>query len=129
MSTNRRVNGILLAMDLAFPALFRQRKNEDWPETTATVADCHTLTGMRDPSDGPTNLYSVRFVYWVQDKMYSGCFRSAAGLRGRQPLALRYHPRHPERTTCDPPEKLRTEVLVALSVALTALYFVFAFHR
>ncbi len=113
-------------MDLAFPALFRQRKNEDWLETTATVADCHPLTGM---SEAPAKLYSVRFVYWVQDKMYSGCFRSPQSYEAGSPLSLRYHPRHPERTTCDPQEKLRTEVLVALSVALTALYFVFAFHR
>jgi Protein of unknown function (DUF3592) len=115
-------------MDLAFRG-FLQPKCDQWPETTATVADCHSLSGIWDQSEHPVHLYSVRFVYWVKDQMYSGCFRSQQCYDTGSPLALRYDPRHPERTTCDPPEKLRTELLVALSVGLAALYFVFAFHR
>jgi len=116
-------------MDVAFPGSIRPRKSDRWPETTATIAECHALSGVGEKTDQPANLFSVRFVYWVDGQMYSGCFRSPQPYVTGSSLALRYHPRHPDRTTCDPPERLRTEFLVALSLGLTALYFLFAFHR
>ena len=116
-------------MDLAFPGFLRRSKHDQWPETTATIAECHALSGIWQESDPPVPLYSVRFVYWVNGHMYSGCFRAPQAYEAGSSLPLRYHPRHPERTTCDPPEKLKTELLVALSVGLTILYAILLLHR
>jgi hypothetical protein len=74
-------------------------------------------------------LYSVRFTYWVDGRMHTGCFKSRRKYVAGEPLLqVRYDPHHPERNSTDPEERLRTELLIAASVGLVALYFVLAFR-
>jgi hypothetical protein len=101
----------------------RRSERDSWPEVTATVADCLNLSGMWDKAHTATDLYSVRFTYWVDGRMYSGCFKSRTRYAIGEELQVRHDPVHPERNSADPVERLRTELLIAASVVLIALYF------
>jgi hypothetical protein len=106
----------------------RVDKRASWPETTATVADCLNLSGMWDKSHTAVDLYSVRFTYWVEAQMYTGCFKTRTRYAAGEELQVRYDPLHPERNSADPVERLRTELLIAASIGLVALYFAIAWH-
>jgi len=103
-------------------------KRASWPETTATVAVCLDLSGIWDKSRKSVDLYSVRFTYWVEGRMHTGCFKTRTRHAAGEQLQVRYHPRHPERNSADPVERLRTELLIAASIGLAALYFAIAWH-
>jgi hypothetical protein len=110
------------------PSAQRRSERDSWPEVTATVADCLNLSGMWDKNQSSPDLYSVRFTYWVDDRMHTGCFKTRTRYVAGEDLAVRYDPAHPERNSADPEEKLRTELLIAAAVALVALYFAIAWH-
>ncbi len=104
-----------------------QRSERDsWPETVATVADCLNLSGMWDKNHTTADLYNVRFTYWVEGRMYTGCFKTRTKYVQGETLTVRHDPRHHERNSADPVERLQTELLVAAAAALVALYFVVA---
>ena len=107
-----------------------QRGNERdrWPEVVATVADCLNLSGMWDKSQATAALYSVRFTYWVDGQMHTGCFKTRTKYATGDTLMVRHDPRRHERNSADPEERLRTELLIAAAVALVALYFVLVWH-
>jgi Protein of unknown function (DUF3592) len=107
-----------------------QRGNErdSWPETEATVGDCLSLSGRWEEGQSTAALYSVRFIYWVDGVMHTGCFKSRTKYAPGDMLTVRYNPRHPERNSADPEEKLRTEILIAAAALLVALYFVLVWH-
>jgi len=117
---------------LLHPSLRRADKVADkraaWPEVTATVADCLNLSGMWDKSHTSVDLYSVRFTYWVEGRMHTGCFKTRTRHAAGDALQVRYDPLHPERNSADPVERLRTELLIAASIGLIALYFAIAWH-
>jgi hypothetical protein len=106
----------------------RADKRASWPEVTATVADCLNLSGMWDKSHTSVDLYSVRFTYWVEGNMHTGCFKTRTRHAAGEELQVRYDPLHPERNSADPVERLRTELLIAASIGLVALYFAIAWH-
>jgi hypothetical protein len=106
----------------------RADERASWPETTATVADCLNLSGMWDKSRPSADLYSVRFTYWVEGRMHTGCFKTRTKYAQGETLTVRHDPRHPERNSADPEETLRTEMLIAAAAALVALYFALVWH-
>ncbi len=106
----------------------RGSERDSWPEAVATVADCLNLSGMLDKSDAIADLYSVRFTYWVDGRMHTGCFKTRTKYVPGDTLMVRHDPRHHERNSADPEEKLKTELLIAAAVALVALYFVLVWH-
>ncbi len=108
---------------LLHPSARRRSERDSWPEVTATVADCLNLSGMWDKAHTAVDLYSVRFTYWVDGRMYTGCFKSRTRYATGEELQVRHDPVHPERNSADPVERLRTELLIAASLALVALYF------
>jgi len=110
------------------PSARRVDKRASWLETTATVADCLDLSGLWDKSHTTADLYTVRFTYWVEGRMYSGCFKSRVTYSAGEELQVSYDPLHPERNSADPEEKLRTELLIAASIGLVALYFALAWR-
>ena len=107
-----------------------QRGNERdaWPEAVATVADCLNLSGKWDKDQPAAALYSVRFTYWVDGVMHTGCFKTRTKYSPGDTLMVRHDPSHHERNSTDPAEKLRTELLIAAAVVLVALYFVLVWH-
>src|SRR5271167_4706745 len=107
----------------------RGNERDSWPEAVATVADCLNLSGMWDKSNATANLYSVRFTYWVDGMMHTGCFKTRTNYATGDTLMVRHDPRHHERNSADPEEKLRTELLIAAAVALVALYIAVAMRR
>jgi hypothetical protein len=106
------------------PSARRRSERDSWPEVTATVADCLNLSGIWDKGHTSADLYSIRFTYWVDGQMYTGCFKSRTRYVPGEELQVRHDPLHPERNSADPVERLRTELLVAAAVVLVALYFV-----
>ena len=54
--------------------------------------------------------------------------QDANSSRGGRGASVRYDPLHPERNSADPVERLRTELLIAASIGLVALYFAIAWH-
>jgi hypothetical protein len=114
------------------PSVRRANKRADqlasWPEVTATVADCLNLSGIWEKSHAVVDLYSVRFTYWVEGTMHTGCFKTRTRHAAGEELQVRYDPQHPERNSADPVERLRTELLIAASIGLVALYFAIAWH-
>jgi hypothetical protein len=110
------------------PSVRRVDKRASWPEATATVADCLHISGVWDKSRPAKELYTVRFTYWADGRMYTGCFKTRTPYAAGEELPVRYDPLHPERNSADPLEKLRTELLIAASIALVALYFAIAWH-
>jgi hypothetical protein len=106
----------------------RASERDSWPEVTATVADCLNLSGMWDKNHAAAHLYSVRFTYWVEGRMHTGCFKTRTKFAAGEELRVRHDPRHPERNSADPEEKLRTELLIAAAAALVALYFAVAWR-
>ncbi len=110
------------------PWAHRGNERDSWPEAVATVADCLNLSGMWDKSQAMADLYSVRFTYWVNGVMHTGCFKTRTKYAPGDTLMVRHDPRHHERNSADPVEKLRTELLIAAAVTLIALYFVLVWH-
>ncbi len=110
------------------PSAGRRSERDSWPEVTATVADCLDLSGMWDKGHTSAALYSVRFTYWVAERMYTGCFKTRTRYSAGETLVVRHDPVHPERNSADPEEKLRTELLITAALALIALYFAIAWH-
>jgi hypothetical protein len=110
------------------PSARRADQRASWPEVTATIADCLNLSGMWDKSHTTVDLYSVRFTYWVNGRMYTGCFKSRTRYSAGEEIQVRHDPLHPERNSADPVERLRTELLIAASIGLVALYFAIAWH-
>ncbi len=112
-------------------SLWGQRSSEraSWPEATATVADCLNLSGMWDSAKPSAELYSVRFTYWVEGRMHTGCFKTRTRYAPGDTLLVRHDPTHHERNSYDPEEKLRTELLIAACVALAVLYFAITWQR
>ncbi len=106
----------------------RRSSRESWREVPATVADCLNLSGIWDKSERTAALYSVRFTYWVEGRMYTGCFKTRTRYATGEVLQVRHDPMHPERNSADPEEKLRTELLIAAAAGLVALYFAMAWH-
>lgn len=106
----------------------RRSERDSWPETTATVADCLDLSGMWDEGHTSAALYSVRFTYWVDGHMHTGCFKSRSKYSPGDTLIVRHDPLHHECNSGDPEEKLRTELLIVLAISLVALYFAMAWH-
>jgi hypothetical protein len=106
----------------------RGNERDSWPEAVATVADCLNLSGISDKSPATADLYSVRFTYWVDGNMHTGCFKTRTKYVPGDTLMVRHDPRRHECNSSDPEEKLRTELLIAAAVALVALYFVFVWH-
>jgi hypothetical protein len=107
----------------------RQRSERDsWPEAVATVADCLALSGSWDKGRPTAALYSVRFIYWVDGEMHTGCFKTRMKYSPGDTLTVRYDPVRPERNSTDPVERLRTELLIAAAVGLVALYIAIAWH-
>ena len=106
----------------------RRSERDSWPETTATVADCLDLSGMWDEGHTSAALYSVRFTYWVDGRMHTGCFKSRSKYSPGDTLLVRHDPLHHECNSADPEEKLRTELLIVLAISLVALYFAMAWH-
>jgi len=104
----------------------RAHERDSWPEAVATVADCLNLSGIWDKSHTSSDLYNVRFTYWVDGRMHTGCFKTRTKYMPGDTLMVRHDPRHPERNSADPVERLQTELLIAAAVALVALYFVIA---
>ena len=104
----------------------RGHERDSWPEAVATVADCLNLSGMWDKSHATADLYSVRFTYWVDGVMHTGCFKTRTKYSPGDTLMVRHDPRHHERNSADPIEKFRTELLIVAAVALIALYFIVA---
>ena len=106
------------------PWAHRGHERDSWPEAVATVADCLNLSGMWDKGQATAALYSVRFTYWVDGRMHTGCFKTRNQVCAwRYALMVRHDPRRHECNSTDPEEKLRTELLIAAAVALVALYF------
>ncbi|AXC09819.1 hypothetical protein ACPOL_0442 [Acidisarcina polymorpha] len=103
-------------------------ERDSWPETKATVADCLNLSGMWDEDRPHADLYSVRFTYWVYDRMHTGCFKTRTRYSPGETLMVRHDPVRPERNSADPEEKLRTELLIVAAVSLIALYFALVVH-
>lgn len=120
-----RLSG-LLHRPFLHPWAHRANERDSWPETMATVADCLNLSGMWDTGHARADLYSVRFTYWVDGRMHTGCFKSRTRYAPGDTLMVRHDPRHHERNSADPEEKLRTELLILLAVSLIALYFAVA---
>ncbi len=110
------------------PWAHRGNERDTWPETIATVADCLDLSGMWDKGQATADLYSVRFTYWVEGVMHTGCFKTRTKYAPGDTLMVRHDPRRHECNSTDPEEKLRTELLIAAAVALVALYFVLVWH-
>jgi hypothetical protein len=108
------------------PLAQRKSERDSWPEATATVADCLDLSGMWDKEHTSAALYSVRFTYWVDERMHTGCFKSRTKYAAGDSLQVRYDPKDPERNSADPVERLQTELLIAAAAALIALYFIVA---
>jgi hypothetical protein len=111
------------------PWAHRGNERDTWPETVATVADCFNLSGMWDKSQATAALYSVRFTYWVNGVMHTGCFKTRTKYSPGDTLMVRHDPRRHECNSTDPEEKLRTELLIATAVALVALYFAMTWYR
>jgi hypothetical protein len=120
-----RLSGFLHHPFLSLGA-HRVSERDSWPETVARVADCFNLSGMLHKGKAAADLYSVRFTYWVEGQMHTGCFKSRTKYAHGDTLMVRHDPRHPERNSADPVERFRTELLVAAAAALVALYFVVA---
>jgi hypothetical protein len=110
------------------PSAGRRSERDSWPEATATVADCLNLSGMWDKGQPSAALYSVRFTYWVEGRMHTGCFKTRTKYSPGDTLTVRHDPVRHERNSSDPDEKLRTELLIAACVGLAALYFAIAWH-
>jgi hypothetical protein len=110
------------------PWAHRGHERDGWPEAVATVADCLNLSGMWDNGQSTAGLYSVRFTYWVDGVMHTGCFKTRTKYAPGDTLMVRHDPRHHQCNSADPVEKLRTELLIAAAVALIALYFVLVWH-
>ena len=83
---------------------------------------------MWDKAHATADLYSVRFTYWVDGVMHTGCFKTRTKYAPGETLMVRHDPRHHERNSADPVEKLQTGLLVAAAVTLVALYFVLLWH-
>ena len=114
-----------------FAGLWAKRAGErdTWPQATATVADCLNLSGMWDSGKPFAPLYSVRFTYWVDGRMHTGCFKSRTKYNPGDTLMVRHDPVRHERNSSDPEERLRTELLIAACVCLVVLYFVVTWQR
>jgi hypothetical protein len=110
------------------PWAHRGNERDSWPETVATVADCLNLSGIWHKADTTADLYNVRFTYWVDGVMHTGCFKTRTKYAAGDTLMVRHDPRHHERNSADPLEKLRTELLIAAAVVLVALYSVLVWH-
>ncbi len=95
---------------------------------TATVADCLDLSGIWHKDHASAALYSVRFTYWVDGRMHTGCFKTQNKYAAGDSLQIRHDPRHPEHNSADPEETLRTELLIVAAIGLIALYFGMAWH-
>ena len=106
----------------------RGNERDSWPETTATVADCLALSGSWDKDRPHADLYSVRFTYWVNSQMHTGCFKSRTKYSPGDTLLVRHDPERHERNSADPEERLRTELLVIAAVGLVALYLAIVWH-
>jgi hypothetical protein len=103
-------------------------ERDSWPETTATVADCLNLSGMWDKGQPSAALYSVRFTYWVDSRMHTGCFKTRTRYAPGDTIMVRHDPQRPERNSTEPIERLKTELLIIAAIGLVALYFAVAFH-
>ena len=83
---------------------------------------------MWDKGHTSAALYSVRFTYWVDGRMHTGCFKTRTKHSPGDTLIVRHDPIRHERNSADPEERLRTELLIVLAVSLAALYFAIAWH-
>src|SRR5271154_7342530 len=106
----------------------RRSERDSWPQTVATVAECLNLSGMWDKDHTIPPLYSVRFTYWVEGCMHTGCFKTRTKYSPGDTLLVRHDPERHECNSADPEEKLRTELLIVLAVSLAALFFAMAWH-
>lgn len=115
---------------LRLPAFFHPQagRRNTWPEATATVADCISLADIWKKGRA-VNLYTIRFTYWVNGQMFSGCFKTEKCLAPGDSISVRYDPHHPERNSADPEDLFQTGMLIAGSVVLVVLYFLLALHR
>ena len=105
----------------------RRSERDSWPQAVATVAECLNLSGMSDKDHETAPLYSVRFTYWVEGRMHTGCFKSRTKYSPGDTLLVRHDPERHEHNSADPEERLRTELLIVAAVALVALYVAIAF--
>jgi hypothetical protein len=96
----------------------RGSERDSWPETVATVADCLNLSGMLDKGQSAAALYSVRFTYWVDGVMHTGCFKTRTRYAPGDTLMVRHDPRRHECNSTDPEEKLRTACLAFVAAML-----------
>jgi len=110
------------------PWAHRDHDRDSWPEAVATVADCLNLSGQWDKGKSTAALYSVRFTYWVDGVMHTGCFKSRTKYVPGDTIMVRHDPRHHERNSADPKERLTTGLLVAAAVVLVALYLALVLH-
>jgi hypothetical protein len=108
------------------PWAHRGNERDAWPETVATVADCFNLSDLLNKNSATGDCYSVRFTYWVDGAMHTGCFKTRTKYAQGDTLMVRHDPRRHERNSADPIERFRTELLIAAAVVLIALYFVVA---
>ena len=106
----------------------RRSERDSWPQLTATVAECLDLSGKGGKGHTSAALYSVRFTYWVDGRMHTGCFKTRTKYSPGDHLLVRHDPIRHERNSADPEEKLRTELLIAAAISLVVLYFAIAWH-
>jgi hypothetical protein len=110
------------------PWAHRGHERDTWPEAIATVADCYHLSGNWSKDHPTAALYSVRFTYWVDGVMHTGCFKTRTKYAPGDTLMVRHDPSRHECNSTDPVERLRTELLIAAAAGLVALYFVLVWH-
>ena len=106
----------------------RASERDTWPQATATVADCLNLSGKWDSEKPSAPLYSIRFTYWVEGRMHTGCFKTRTKYSPGDTLLVRHDPVRHECNSSDPEEKLRTELLIAACIGLVALYVAITWH-